>query len=227
MNGFIFGFIFLLCPFSHSAKGESVKAKTNVATFSVKGESVKAKTNVATFSGGCFWCMESDFETLKGVVKVFSGFSGGEKINPSYKDVSRGLTKHIETIQVHYDPKKISYTQLLYVFWRSIDPTDAEGQFVDRGHQYTTAIFYHNESQKEKALKSKKEISKLAVFKEKKIITPLLSFKTFYLAEDYHQDYYKRNPVRYKYYRYRSGRNQFLKKTWGEIDFHMKLFGKK
>ena len=170
--------------------------------------------DVATLAGGCFWCVEADLEGLKGVNKVISGFSGGEKKNPTYKEVARGLTKHIEAVQVYYDPKVTSYSQILYVFWRKIDPTDSGGQFVDRGHQYSTAIFYHNEHQRKEALKSKKDIERQSIFKGEKIVTPILPFKSFYPAEEYHQDYYKKNPIRYKYYRYGSGRDQFLKKTW-------------
>ena len=177
---------------------------------------------IATFAGGCFWCMESVFESLPGVYKVISGFSGGDKSSPSYKEVSSGQTQHIESIQVHYDSAQILYSQLLYVFWRSVNPLDKEGQFADRGHQYTTAIFYHNFDQKEEALKSRDKLKNKKVFKEKEIATAIRPFKAFYPAEEYHQDYYKKNPLRYKYYRYTSGRDQFLKKTWGKIRFSFK-----
>ncbi|RME17557.1 MAG: peptide-methionine (R)-S-oxide reductase [Bdellovibrio sp.] len=175
----------------------------------------------ATFAGGCFWCMEAPFEKLHGVKEVISGYTGGHKKNPSYKEVSQGGTGHREAIQVIYDPHLISYRELLDFFWRQVDPTDAGGQFVDRGEQYTTCIFYHDEEQRREAEESKKEIAKK--FK-KPIVTPIVKAMEFYPAEDYHQDYYKKNPLRYKFYRYRSGRDQFLKKVWGsKRDFKEEL----
>ena len=186
-------------------------------------EDMKTKAKaIATFSGGCFWCMESDFESLEGVDEVISGYTGGEEVSPTYKQVSAGKTKHIESIQVYYDPKKISYSRLLHVFWRSVNPLDDKGQFVDRGFQYTTAIFYHDSSQKKEALKSRKDLQKIKFFVGKKIITPIRPVSIFYKAEKYHQDYYKKSPIRYKYYRHRSGRDQFLKKVWGNLDFSIK-----
>ena len=170
----------------------------------------------ATFAGGCFWCAEADFEKLKGVQKAVSGFSGGSEPSPTYKQVSSGATGHVEAVQVVFDPKKISYRQLLDAFWRMIDPTDSGGQFVDQGRQYTTAIFYHNEAQKAAAEESRAELQAKGPFKEK-IATPIRRFEGFFRAEEYHQDYYKRNLVssaKYKYYRSRSGRDQFLRKTW-------------
>ena len=167
----------------------------------------------ATFAGGCFWCMEADLEKIKGVKEVISGFSGGHLNSPSYKKVSGGTTGHVEAVQVIYDPKVIPYSELLNIFWRKVDPTDSKGQFVDRGFQYTTAIFYHNEEQKAAAIKSKSELKKQGPFK-KEIVTPILSLKNFYVAEEYHQDYYKKNPLRYKFYRYRSGRDTFLQTMW-------------
>ena len=183
-------------------RGEEVK-KTNV-----KG------TQLATFAGGCFWCTESDFEKVHGVIDVVSGFSGGKKVSPTYKEVSAGKTNHIEVIQVTYDPKKVSYKELLNVFWRHIDPTDDGGQFVDRGNQYQNAIFYHSPEQKKLAEASKKALQQSGVF-DKPIVTPIRKFEAFYPAEEYHQDYYKRNPIRYNTYRFLSGRDQFLKKVWG------------
>lgn len=170
---------------------------------------------VATFAGGCFWCMEPPFEKLNGVSAAISGYTGGDMENPSYNDVSSGSTEHIEAVQVHYDPDVISYETLLQVFWRQIDPTDDGGQFVDRGYQYTTAIFYHNEEQKKAAEASKKKLAESDRF-EKEIVTPIREAKTFYKAEDYHQDYYKENSVRYKIYRSNSGRDDYLENTWGE-----------
>ena len=189
--------------------------------YSGQGKDMKTKS-IATFSGGCFWCMESVFESLEGVSEVVSGYTGGKEVSPTYKQVSAGKTKHIESIQVHYDPKKVSYSRLLHVFWRTVDPLDNKGQFVDRGFQYTTAIFYHNSSQKEEALKSREGLQKIKFFIGKKIVTPLRPATPFYKAEEYHQDYYKKSPIRYKYYRFRSGRDQFLKKVWGDLDFSIK-----
>jgi len=169
---------------------------------------------VATFAGGCFWCMEPPFEKLDGVVEVISGYTGGHKANPTYEEVSSGITSHLEAIQIIYDPARVSYKELLEVFWRQIDPTDAGGSFVDRGPQYRSAIFYHNDEQKRLAEESKKELERSGRF-NKPIATEIRQFTRFYKAEDYHQDYYKKNPLRYKFYRSRSGRDQFLEKVWG------------
>ncbi len=171
----------------------------------------------ATFAGGCFWCMEPPFEKLEGVIDVVSGYTGGFKENPSYQEVSAGGTGHLEAIQVLFDPNKINYSELLEVFWRQVDPTDPGGQFVDRGNQYSTAIFYHNEEQRKLAEKSKQELQHSGIY-DKPVVTKILKASTFYKAEAYHQDYYKTNSIRYKYYRYNSGRDQYLKKIWkGEM----------
>ncbi|MFC2074828.1 peptide-methionine (R)-S-oxide reductase MsrB [Bdellovibrionota bacterium] len=180
----------------------------------------QADLEIATFAGGCFWCMEAAFETLDGVSEVISGYAGGTKENPTYEEVSAGVTGHKETIQVYFDPKKISYTQLLDTFWRNIDPVDSQGQFVDKGTQYTSAIYYHNETQKKHAEESKK---KLAGKFEKPIVTEILPFTTFYKAEDYHQDYYKKSKIRYKIYTAGSGRKKRLKQLWGKEDLKKKL----
>jgi peptide methionine sulfoxide reductase msrA/msrB len=172
-------------------------------------------TRVATFAGGCFWCSEADFEKITGVVKVVSGYTGGKEANPTYEEVSAGTTGHVEAIQVYYDPSKVTYEQLLDVFWRHIDPTDNGGQFVDRGPQYRSAIFYHDEDQKKAAEKSKENLSKSEKFNNP-IATEILKFSRFYVAEDYHQDYYLKNPLRYQYYRFGSGRDQFLEGIWGK-----------
>jgi peptide methionine sulfoxide reductase msrA/msrB len=172
----------------------------------------QTKYETAAFAGGCFWCMEPPFEMLKGVSDVVSGYMGGTGKNPTYEDyASKG---HIEVVQIRYDPSIISYNTLLDVFWRQINPTDAGGQFVDRGPQYRSAIFYHNEEQKNLAEKSNADLEKSGKF-DKPIVTEILKASTFYKAEDYHQDYYKKNPIRYKYYRSRSGRDEFLEKIWG------------
>jgi peptide methionine sulfoxide reductase msrA/msrB len=176
---------------------------------------------IATFAGGCFWCTEADFEKVNGVDKVVSGYTGGPEPNPSYKEVSQGGTGHTEAIQVYFDPDIVSYTTLLDIFWRHINPTDAEGQFVDRGRQYRSEIFYHTDQQKTQALASKKALEAAMVF-DKPIVTPITKFETFYPAEDYHQDYYKKNPVRYKYYRWNSGRDQFIENAWNKADMNKK-----
>jgi len=157
--------------------------------------------------------MELPFEKLEGVIDVVSGYTGGHKENPTYKEVSSGETIHLEAVQISYDESKITYSELLDVFWRQIDPTDLEGQFVDRGNQYTTAIFYHSEEQKALAEKSKEKLGKSGRFK-KPITTKIREASKFYKAENYHQNYYKDNPIRYKYYRLHSGRDRYLKKIW-------------
>ncbi|GAB4486584.1 MAG: peptide-methionine (R)-S-oxide reductase MsrB [Thermodesulfovibrionales bacterium] len=175
--------------------------------------SAETKFEKATFAGGCFWCMEPPFEKLDGVKEVVSGYTGGQKKNPTYEEVSSGVTGHLEAVEVVYDPAKVTYEKLLDTFWRQIDPTDAEGQFVDRGTQYRPAIFYHNPAQKAAAEKSRDNLAKSGRFR-KPVATEILPAGPFYRAEDYHQDYYKKNPIRYKFYRFNSGRDQFLKKAW-------------
>jgi peptide methionine sulfoxide reductase msrA/msrB len=171
------------------------------------------KLQTAYFAGGCFWCVESDFEKVIGVVEAVSGYAGGRGENPTYEDYAgKG---HVEVAQILYDPALVSYKQLLDYFWRHVDPTDPGGQFVDRGPQYRTVIFYQNEEQKRLAEESKKELEKSGRFK-KPIVTEILPLKKFYRAEDYHQDYYKTHTTKYKYYRWNSGRDQFLKRAWGD-----------
>lgn len=168
--------------------------------------------------------MEPPFEKLKGIQEVVSGYTGGNTKNPSYKEVSSGGTGHVEAVQVYYDPEVISYEQLLQVFWRQINPTDDEGQFVDRGFQYTTGIFYHNEEQKQAAMESKQQLAESGRF-ESEIVTPVQQAEEFYRAEEYHQDYYKKNKVRYDFYRGNSGRDDYLEDTWGsdrELDLPKK-----
>ena len=167
----------------------------------------------AIFAGGCFWCMEKPFESLDGVHSVTSGYIGGTTDDPNYQTYSRD--GHIEAVEIVYDADRISYPELLDVFWRQIDPTDDGGQFADRGHAYTTAIFYLDEEQRRQAMESKKELAARMVF-EKPLVTPIQPATSFYPAEEYHQDYYKKNPLRYKYYRYGSGRDRFLDTVWGK-----------
>lgn len=171
----------------------------------------------ATFAGGCFWCMESPFEKLPGVKSVVSGYTGGTEVDPSYEQVSAGKTGHLEAVQISYDPAKISYKQLLAVFWRQINPTDGGGQFVDRGSQYRSAIFVHDDQQRQTAERSRQQLTARGIFAQK-IVTEILPAGKFYPAEEYHQDYYRHNPIRYTYYRYRSGRDQFLAKIWPAQD---------
>ena len=171
-------------------------------------------TEKAYFAGGCFWCMEPPFEKASGVISVISGYTGGKEKSPSYQQVSRGKTGHTEAIQVTFDEQKITYLELLAIFWRQIDPTDNKGQFVDRGPQYRPGIFYTDEKQKAQAEKSRQDLSNNKIF-QRPIQTEITPFQAFYPAENDHQDYYKKNPIRYRFYRLRSGRDSFLKKTWG------------
>lgn len=168
-------------------------------------------TAKALFAGGCFWCMEPPFDKLDGVISTTSGYAGGRTANPTYEQVSSGRTGHLEVLQIEYDPVKVSYEELLDVFWRNIDPLDGGGQFCDKGEQYTSAIFALDDAQASAA-----QASKEAVVLDGEIQTRILPAATFYPAEEYHQDYYKKNPVRYKYYRWGCGRDQRLKKLWGE-----------
>ena len=170
---------------------------------------------VATLAGGCFWCMEPPFEQLPGVYQVISGYTGGPEKNPTYKQVAHGMTGHTESFQVHYDPAQISYPEILEVFWRNIDPTDGGGQFVDRGRQYRSGIFYHNEEQKQQALESKKKLEASGRFK-RPVVTEITMASEFYPAEEYHQDFYKKSTAHYKGYRMGSGRDRFIDNTWGE-----------
>ena len=173
----------------------------------------------ATFAGGCFWCMEHPFDQIPGVVSVTSGYTGGQKKNPTYEEVSAGGTGHAESVQVVYDPAKVTYEKLLDVFWHNIDPTTKDRQFCDSGHQYRSAIFYHNEEQLRLALQSKIQLEKNKTFKEP-VVTEIVQATEFYPAEDYHQHYYKKNPIRYKFYRTRCGRDQRLKELWGSKAGH-------
>jgi peptide methionine sulfoxide reductase msrA/msrB len=170
------------------------------------------KTETATFAGGCFWCMVHPFDSYSGVSRVVSGYAAGNGQKPTYENYAE--KGYVEAVQITFDPSLISYERLLDIFWKQIDPTDAGGEFVDRGPQYRSAIFYHSEAQKQLALKTKTELAGSGRFK-KPVATEVLAFTNFYPAEDYHQDYYKKNPVKYKYYRFNAGRDQFLDKTWG------------
>jgi peptide-methionine (S)-S-oxide reductase len=176
-------------------------------------------TATATFAGGCFWCMEPPFDQLDGVISTTSGYSGGTLKDPSYKQVSHGGTGHAEVVQVIYDPKRVSYAELLDVFWHNIDPTRIDGQFCDGGDQYRSEIFYHDAEQKQLADQSKAALVELNPFK-KPVLTRVTQASAFYPAEDYHQDYYMKNPVRYKFYRYGCGRDVRLEELWGKTSTH-------
>jgi peptide methionine sulfoxide reductase msrA/msrB len=191
----------LMCETGNAAQQE---VKKNM-------EQTNAKTRIATLAGGCFWCVESDMEKVPGVLKVVSGYTGGTGADPTYETYAN--KGYVEAVQVFYDPAKTTYEKILDVFWRHIDPTDPGGQFGDRGPYYRSAIFYHDEEQKRIAEKSREALGKSGLF-DKPIVTEILKFAKFYDAEEYHQDYYKKNPLRYKYYRHGSGRDQFLEKVW-------------
>lgn len=168
---------------------------------------------LATFAGGCFWCMVSPFDEYPGVVQVLSGYTGGSQPNPTYEQVCRGSTGHVEAVQITYDPAVLPYETLLAMFWRQIDPTDPGGQFCDQGESYKTAIFYHNDAQKEAAEASKRALDASGRFAAP-VVTPILAAAEFWPAEDYHQGFYKKNPAHYQSYRRSSGRNEFIKKHW-------------
>jgi len=175
--------------------------------------------NSAVFAGGCFWCTEADFEKIEGVMDAISGYTGGSMENPTYKQVSSGSTRHVEAVKVLYDPQRVTYAKLLEVFWTHVNPTDAGGQFVDRGSQYVSAIFYADETERRLAENSKQKLMQTGVFAAP-IVTKILPLGPFYTAEDYHQNDYKKNPLRYKWYRSGSGRDTFLKETWTQASFH-------
>ncbi len=203
-------FFLIILPFIWTMCKQDSMVQANPESHTAKGINNLAK---ATFAGGCFWCMEPPFEKLDGVVEVISGYTGGNTKNPTYAEVCSGTTGHFEAVQVVYDPKKISYIELLNVFWKNIDPTDSGGQFVDRGSQYRTAIFFHDEEQKRLAQESKRALMTTGLY-SMPIVTEILKITQFYKAEDYHQDYYKTCPARYNTYKQGSGREQILKKIW-------------
>ncbi len=197
--------LFLMVPFSVVC--------LNARTPELEDRKVSPGQSMAIFAGGCFWCVEADFEKQQGVIEAVSGYTGGDEKDPSYKDVSSGRTGHLEAVQVIYNPATVTYAELLDNFWRHIDPTDAGGQFVDRGRQYRTAIYYENEREKKLAEESKEKLMGAGLF-DRSLVTEIVPAQEFFWAEEYHQDYYKKNPIRYKFYRFNSGRDQFLKKIW-------------
>ncbi|HSK75065.1 MAG TPA: peptide-methionine (S)-S-oxide reductase MsrA [Thermoanaerobaculia bacterium] len=180
-------------------------------------EAANAQNARATFAGGCFWCMEPPFDKLDGVISTTSGYVGGKKKNPTYEEVSAGGTGHAEAVQVVYDPKKVSYAKLLEVFWHNVDPLVKDRQFCDRGNQYRTAIFYHDETQKRLAEETKKAVEKEL---GKPVVTEIVPASQYYPAEEYHQDYYTKNPIRYKFYRANCGRDARLEQLWGDKAGH-------
>ncbi len=183
----------------------------------VQGISAAEKYEKALFAGGCFWCMQPPFEKLKGVIKVTAGYAGGLEENPTYEDyASKG---YVEAVEIVFDPKQISYEKLLEVLWHQINPTDTGGQFVDRGSQYRSVIYYENDEQKKLAEQSKAKLAESGIFKLP-IATEITKATTFYSAEDYHQDYYKTHSFKYNFYRLNSGRDAFIKKTWGKSEGH-------
>jgi peptide methionine sulfoxide reductase msrA/msrB len=208
---FIIGIIFTMVVSATILLGRHEANSMDNTENNMKNESMKTAT--AVFAGGCFWCTESDFEKAPGVIDAISGYTGGDVKNPTYEEVSAGGTGHMESVKVIYDPSKVSYKQLLEYFWQHVDPTDPGGEFVDRGNQYRSAIFYANETQKRLAEETKAQLAASGVFK-KPIVTLILPLGPFYPAEEYHQNFYKKSPIRYHYYRYNSGRDQFLKKVW-------------
>jgi peptide methionine sulfoxide reductase msrA/msrB len=211
----LFVFIGVNCFSSESKNSETFERKI----------SQTSEIDTATFAGGCFWCVEAPYEKYHGIVDVVSGYAGGPEKDPSYKEVAGGQTGHAESVQIIYDPYIISYAQLLDIFWKNIDPTDAGGSFFDRGAQYRSVIFYHNPQQKLLAEESQKYLEKMNIFK-KPIVTEIVPYQVFYLAEDYHQDFYKKDPQRYYSYRAGSGRDAFIKETWENTDVRWQKFNK-
>jgi methionine-S-sulfoxide reductase len=200
----IFNFIIFGCNMGQSEKTTDKQQPVN-----------PAHVQTAIFAGGCFWCMEPPYDNLPGIISTVVGYTGGEVENPTYEEVTTGTTGHAEAVKIEFDSTQISYSELLRIFWRNIDPTNPFGQFADRGSQYRTAIFYVDDDQKKAALQSKEELEKSGKFKDP-VVTQIVSASVFYPAEDYHQEYYKKNPFHYNSYKIGSGRAGFLKKTWGE-----------
>jgi peptide methionine sulfoxide reductase msrA/msrB len=206
---FVFALVTTACSQTETDKSsENSKMKMEVT-------GLNGNEEIATIAGGCFWCIEAPFEKVHGVRKVISGYAGGTKSDPTYKEVSSGKTDYREAVQIYFDPEVISYSEIIDVFWKQFDPTDDGGSFVDRGFQYTSAIFYHDEDQKMISEKSKKSLNNSGKF-DRPIATPIIKFTTFYPAEDYHQDFYKKDPDRYYGYRKGSGRDAFIMEKWSD-----------
>lgn len=197
--------------------GAALEARQLESARASAGSQADQATQTATFAGGCFWCLEPPFDKLEGVVSTTSGYIGGHAENPTYEEVSSGTTGHAEAVEVVYDPAKVTYARLLDVFWRNIDPLTPNRQFCDRGSQYRAAIFYHDADQKLLASGSKTHLEESGVF-EAPIVTEIVPATAFYPAEEYHQDYYQKNPLRYRVYRFGCGRDRRLKEVWGDSD---------
>lgn len=228
MRNFIFISTLLVAFFGTGCSRDSSNAQAQQATQpsgpQASGQQAQPSSqdppegmSVAIFAGGCFWCMEAPFEELEGVSEVVSGYTGGSEVNPTYQQVGSGRTGHTEAVRVYYDPNEISYERLLEVFWHSMDPTDANGQFADRGSQYRPAIFYVNDAQKDAAEASKRELDENGPFNEP-IVVPIQPATAFYVAEAYHQNYYRTNTAHYTRYKRLSGRTGFIESTWGDHD---------
>ena len=213
---FVAGLSMLGCP-SESAEPHAGTAPAGRPANMPANVPEGQQRDVAIFAGGCFWCMQPPFDAIKGVISTTAGYTGGHTKNPAYEQVSAGGTGHAESVQIVYDPKVVSYEQLLDVFWHNVDPITAGRQFCDEGNQYRSAIFYHDEEQKRLAEESKKALEQR--FKQP-IVTQIVPATEFYPAEDYHQSYYRKNPLRYKFYRYSCGRDARLKELWGEAAGH-------
>ena len=196
------------------AAGFSIPGSVNAEEMTM--EQMNKGYEKATFAGGCFWCMEPPFDKLDGVISTTSGYTGGSEKNPTYKEVSAGRTGHTEAVQIIYDPEKVSYRKLLEVFWMQINPTTPDRQFVDVGSQYRPGIFYHDVEQKKLAEETKMEMAESGRF-DGPIVTEITQAGAFWPAEEYHQDYYMKNPKRYKFYRFGSGRDRYLEKIWGKM----------
>ena len=199
------------------ARFASLAAASTLAVFTATTVSAASDDELATavFAGGCFWCVESDFDKVPGVVETISGYTGGTVEDPNYKQVTAGGTGHREAVQIRYDPKQVSYERLLHIFWRSVDPTDGGGQFCDRGESYQTAVFAGNEEERRLAEASREALERSMVL-DGPVVTPVEKAGEFYPAEDYHQDYYTKSPFRYRYYRFACGRDSRVQQLWGK-----------
>lgn len=205
----------LMLIFIFSCSKTQTKASDTQEPISKKTVPEGTITDTAIFAGGCFWCMEGPFEKIDGVYDAISGYTGGHTLNPKYEEVGRGTTGHRESIEVIFNSQKVTYDQLLEIFWMTFNPTDAGGQFADRGEQYTSAIFYRNDAQKKAAEASKEKLGKSGKF-DKPIVTPIIQASVYYPAEEYHQDFYKKDPEHYNRYREGSGRAAYLRALWGD-----------
>ncbi|SEO46700.1 peptide-methionine (S)-S-oxide reductase MsrA [Nitrosovibrio sp. Nv6] len=213
-GSFLLGLVMVMFAACEQPAARNQSAAVPAASSSVNLNEESSDTGIATFAGGCFWCTEADFDKVPGVISTTSGYIGGKVVNPTYKQVSSGKTGHIEAVQVRFDPEKTSFAKLLDAFWPTIDPLTPNRQFCDGGSQYRSAIFYHNDDQRWQAEASKAELEASGRFAQP-IVTEILPATEFYPAEEYHQDYYIKNPIRYSYYRSNCGRDARLAEVWG------------